>query len=177
MSIGAAIREKLRVRANFASKYCGVSEISTAGLLTIDHVLPKSQGGKDSLANLVYCCHSCNEFKGAYYPKSSVQLPLWNPRIESSETHFLELIDGRIHSLTDIGEFTIRRLRLNRLQLIAYRLKMRQEQTEKRAMLFQSEIIDMLKRLLDNELILMEDRMLLMSRLMRVLDTLEKEGS
>lgn len=42
--------------------YCG----GTAG--TIDHVLPRSRGGKDSWENLVACCLSCNNLKGDRTP-------------------------------------------------------------------------------------------------------------
>lgn len=31
---------------------------------TVDHVIPISKGGKDSLENLVCCCHRCNRLKG-----------------------------------------------------------------------------------------------------------------
>ncbi|MEE7442657.1 HNH endonuclease [Methylobacterium oryzae] len=31
---------------------------------TIDHVIPKSQGGNSYPANLVLCCHTCNQEKG-----------------------------------------------------------------------------------------------------------------
>jgi 5-methylcytosine-specific restriction endonuclease McrA len=42
--------------------YCG----NSAG--TIDHVLPRSRGGKDSWENLVACCLSCNNLKGDRTP-------------------------------------------------------------------------------------------------------------
>ncbi len=32
-------------------------------LMTIDHILPKSKGGKDTLENLQPMCHSCNAQK------------------------------------------------------------------------------------------------------------------
>jgi 5-methylcytosine-specific restriction endonuclease McrA len=32
---------------------------------TIDHLIPKSQGGSDNLDNLVLACHECNIGKGA----------------------------------------------------------------------------------------------------------------
>lgn len=31
--------------------------------LTIDHIVPKSKGGKDSWTNLVTCCKNCNSLK------------------------------------------------------------------------------------------------------------------
>ncbi|WP_442938034.1 HNH endonuclease [Nostoc sp.] len=40
--------------------------------LTIDHLLPKSRGGSDSLENLRFSCFSCNNSRGnSLYPPSS----------------------------------------------------------------------------------------------------------
>ncbi len=49
-------------RDNHRCAYCG----STAN--TIDHVLPRSRGGKDSWENLVACCLRCNNIKGDRTP-------------------------------------------------------------------------------------------------------------
>lgn len=40
--------------------YCGDDNVNR---LTIDHVFPKSQGGKDVLSNLTISCKKCNEAK------------------------------------------------------------------------------------------------------------------
>ena len=40
-------------------QYCG-----SAKQLTIDHVIPRSKGGKTSWTNLVTACNRCNVFKG-----------------------------------------------------------------------------------------------------------------
>ncbi len=40
---------------------CGYCERSAS---TIDHVVPKSRGGKDTWDNMVACCLSCNNEKG-----------------------------------------------------------------------------------------------------------------
>ena len=42
--------------------YCG------AAAATIDHVLPRSRGGKDTWENLVACCLRCNNLKGDRTP-------------------------------------------------------------------------------------------------------------
>lgn len=33
---------------------------------TIDHQIPTSRGGRDSIENIVACCKKCNEMKGDY---------------------------------------------------------------------------------------------------------------
>ena len=50
-------------RDNHRCAYCG----STAN--TIDHVLPRSRGGKDSWENLVACCLRCNNVKSDRTPQ------------------------------------------------------------------------------------------------------------
>jgi 5-methylcytosine-specific restriction endonuclease McrA len=38
---------------------------------TMDHVLPKSRGGKDTWSNLVLCCEPCNAKKGSRTPSEA----------------------------------------------------------------------------------------------------------
>jgi len=54
--------------------------------LTIDHVLPRSQGGKSVWDNVVCCCVSCNRKKGGRTPvqarmklKTVPKKPAWDP--------------------------------------------------------------------------------------------------
>lgn len=32
--------------------------------MTVDHLIPKSQGGEDTKENLVICCRNCNRLRG-----------------------------------------------------------------------------------------------------------------
>jgi 5-methylcytosine-specific restriction endonuclease McrA len=48
-------------RDNYTCQYCG----DTDSLLTIDHIIPKSRGGKTSWANIVVACKACNLKKGS----------------------------------------------------------------------------------------------------------------
>ena len=43
--------------------YCGIH--ASKAKMQIDHVVPKSKGGTDSLNNLVLSCHECNQVKGS----------------------------------------------------------------------------------------------------------------
>jgi 5-methylcytosine-specific restriction endonuclease McrA len=49
-------------RDNSRCGYCGASAS------TIDHITPRSRGGKDSWENLVACCLKCNNLKGNRTP-------------------------------------------------------------------------------------------------------------
>jgi 5-methylcytosine-specific restriction endonuclease McrA len=52
-------------------QYCG----TTNGKITIDHIIPKSRGGKESWENLTTACFSCNNVKGNRTP-SEAKMPL-----------------------------------------------------------------------------------------------------
>lgn len=121
MAITAETRLFVRQRAHFACEYCGVSELQAGGELTIDHYRSLSKGGDDHPDNLVYCCARCNQHKGEYWPELPDDLPLWNPRRELPSHHFHAIADGSLVPQTDIGAFTLRRLNLNRPQLVARR--------------------------------------------------------
>jgi hypothetical protein len=132
MTITQAIKEQVRQRANFACEFCGVTESDAGGELTIDHFQPGSRGGSDTSENLVYCCVRCNQYKHDYWPAQPDDPALWHPRREPAALHFLEMDDGKLQPLTATGAFTVRRLRLNRAPLIAYRLRKRRHVEEAR---------------------------------------------
>lgn len=129
MSITLEIRQLVRERASYACEFCGVTEMDVGGELTIDHFQPQSKGGLDDLDNLVYACPRCNQYKQNYWPEEIAALELWNPRLNQAAQHFIELEDGLLAPLTRTGEFTIKRLRLNRSPLVLYR-KRRQQHRE-----------------------------------------------
>ena len=57
-------RKRLYRRDGNQCVYC-----SSKKNLTIDHVIPKSRGGKNTWANLVTCCNPCNIKKGNRTPE------------------------------------------------------------------------------------------------------------
>ena len=65
-------------------QYCG--ERFPRSELTIDHVTPRSLGGKSVWENVVCCCMDCNRKKGGRTPEEArmrltnkPKRPLWNP--------------------------------------------------------------------------------------------------
>lgn len=50
-------------------QYCGSQE--KIHILTIDHVMPKAQGGKNCWENCVTCCFSCNNRKANRTPRQA----------------------------------------------------------------------------------------------------------
>jgi len=59
-------RQRLFKRDNFQCAYCGSKKN-----LTIDHILPKSRGGKNTWMNLITCCSGCNRLKDNRTPEES----------------------------------------------------------------------------------------------------------
>jgi 5-methylcytosine-specific restriction endonuclease McrA len=55
-------KKNIMVRDDFACVYCGRDNAEAH--LTIDHVLPKSKGGKSTWENCVTSCKPCNARKG-----------------------------------------------------------------------------------------------------------------
>lgn len=55
--------------------YCGKAAT------TIDHVLPRSRGGRDTWENLVACCLKCNNLKGDQTPSEMGWRMLFTARI------------------------------------------------------------------------------------------------
>jgi 5-methylcytosine-specific restriction endonuclease McrA len=53
-------KENIFKRDKYCCQYCGTSKQP----LTIDHVVPKNKGGKDTWSNLVTACQRCNNLKG-----------------------------------------------------------------------------------------------------------------
>jgi len=55
----------------------------SAHATTVDHVLPRSRGGKDTWENLVACCVGCNNMKGNRTPEEkgwSLRVRAYAPR-------------------------------------------------------------------------------------------------
>jgi hypothetical protein len=147
MTIPPDIVDQVRRRADFACEYCGVTETDSGGRLSVDHFKPRAHGGADTLDNLLYCCHRCNLYKADYWPLQPHAPALWNPRQEARRAHLLGLADGTLYPTTPTGSFTLKRLRLNRPPLVAYRLQ-RQSQVEEHELLQRyREVIGTLERL------------------------------
>ena len=77
-------RQNLFLRDDFTCQYCG--KRTTAKLLSIDHVQPRSRGGKTDWENCVLACVGCNARKADRTPKEaglrlrrSPERPRWTP--------------------------------------------------------------------------------------------------
>ena len=80
-------RENVYIRDLFMCQYCCVK--FAAKDLTIDHVVPASQGGPKNWTNVVTACRACNQRKANRTPEKAkmplfkpVKAPAWLPVLE-----------------------------------------------------------------------------------------------
>ena len=85
-------RRNIHARDRGRCHYCG--ERFPTSQLTLDHVVPRSQGGEDRWDNLVSACTSCNSRKGGRTPQGANMRLLRRPVRPSSNP----LIAIRMHT-------------------------------------------------------------------------------
>ncbi len=83
-------RKNVLRRDGTRCQYCGTRE-----QLTVDHVLPKSRGGKDVWKNLVAACIRCNNRKGNRTPEEAEMLLRRQP-FRPSHVMFIRDYVGRL---------------------------------------------------------------------------------
>lgn len=66
-------------RDGFACQYCGAQP--GVGLLTLDHVLPRAQGGRTEWTNIVTACTACNAAKADRTP-TQARMALKRPPVK-----------------------------------------------------------------------------------------------
>jgi 5-methylcytosine-specific restriction endonuclease McrA len=89
-------RRNVLARDRFACAYCG----SRAKPITMDHVIPRSRGGKNDFDNCVACCRACNTKKGARLPREAgmaLRHRPWQPTI--AEFIRIRLRDSGVYGL------------------------------------------------------------------------------
>jgi hypothetical protein len=121
-----SIQQQVRQRALELCEYCHASEKWQYVLFTVDHVIPLSKDGKNTIDNLALACFHCNRRKSnnitGIDPDSGNQVELFNPRESLWNEHFIWSVDGLIIiGLTPIGKATIVTLDLNRERIINIR--------------------------------------------------------
>ncbi len=67
------LRTKIFIRDHYRCQYCGLRGSPTE--LSIDHILPRSRGGRTSPDNLCVACKPCNSRKGDRLP-AEARMPL-----------------------------------------------------------------------------------------------------
>jgi 5-methylcytosine-specific restriction endonuclease McrA len=90
-------RRNIYARDSNKCQYCGRKFPTTE--LSLDHVVPKSQGGKASWDNIVCCCVKCNVRKGGRTPDQAKMHLITKPiKPKRSPVINIRLADERYHS-------------------------------------------------------------------------------
>jgi 5-methylcytosine-specific restriction endonuclease McrA len=72
-SQGGGMRTKILMRDRYRCQYCGGK--GTGAELTLDHIVPRSRGGRTHPENLCASCKRCNQRKGDRTPDEA-RMPL-----------------------------------------------------------------------------------------------------
>ena len=83
-------RRNIFKRDDHRCQYCGSTQD-----LTIDHMLPRSRGGRDSWENLVTACTKCNTRKGSRTPDEA-KMPLKRKPYRPNHITFMRQIMGTV---------------------------------------------------------------------------------
>lgn len=70
-------RNSVMLRDGHRCGYCG--RVASRHRMTIDHVVPRSQGGAHSWSNLITACQFCNQRKGSHRPDQANMKLQWQP--------------------------------------------------------------------------------------------------
>jgi len=85
-------RKNILKRDGYRCQYCGTK----VGPMTVDHVIPRKMGGKDTWENLVCACTKCNAKKGDHSLREAKLELIRAPR----KPHFFYLI----HNIVNIPD-------------------------------------------------------------------------
>ncbi|RMG55417.1 MAG: HNH endonuclease [Bacteroidetes bacterium] len=114
-----AIRQKIIDRAVGCCEYCHSQARFATYTFSVEHIVPLSKGGTDTIDNLALACQGCNSHKytktEAIDPLSQLKVPLFHPRKDRWSTHFTWSTDfSEVLGLTPTGRATCASLQLNR---------------------------------------------------------------
>jgi len=124
--LASELRIRLHEADNRHCAYCFTYENNSGFPMTIDHIIPRSQGGETVFANLCFACRTCNEFKGnqtqAKDPLTGKNTVIFNPRQHDWNEHFEWDESGAyISGLTEIGRATVNALKMNNPVVVSVR--------------------------------------------------------
>ncbi|MCC5915089.1 MAG: HNH endonuclease [Balneolaceae bacterium] len=86
----ALTRKNIMKRDRHTCQYCGIKSD-----LTLDHIQPKSRGGRDSWENLTTACNKCNVKKGSRTPDEA-KMPLRSKPYKPIHITFFQNIMGGV---------------------------------------------------------------------------------
>ncbi|MBI1314348.1 HNH endonuclease [bacterium] len=109
MAVSPSSKALVRDRAQGLCEYCHASEDWQFVAHTMDHIVPQSAGGADTIENLALACFNCNTRRQARTEcvVDGNLVPLFNPRTDRWNDHFAWSHDAlSIVALTEVGRGT-----------------------------------------------------------------------
>ncbi len=123
--IPEALRREVAIRAGYRCEYCRRPEVDSFIRYQSDHIISRKHGGRTELSNLAHTCPICNNAKGSdlatILDDEEKLIRLFHPRKDNWFDHF-EVHEGEILHKTEIGEATIKLLKLNDIDRILERV-------------------------------------------------------
>ena len=116
MSVPEELSRAVRARAQGRCQYCLMHESLQGATFHIEHVIPKSKGGRSDIKNLALACPGCNLSKSnrttAIDPASGKSVLMFHPASQSWPEHF-RCHGHQIEGLTPVGRASVEALNLN----------------------------------------------------------------
>lgn len=124
--VTAQQKKAVAERAGGCCEYCRSQARFAMQSFSIEHIVPRSLGGKTTLDNMALSCQGCNNYKynkvEAEDPISGEIVKLYHPRRQEWNEHFVWRDDySSIIGVTPIGRATVAALKLNRECLVNLR--------------------------------------------------------
>jgi len=117
-------RQAVLARARGRCEYCHTPDGFVPGSFAVEHIVPRSKGGRTRLDNLALSCPACNGHKynkieGAD-PLNRTLVPLFNPRKQRWTEHFVWSDDFTLLvGLTPTGgRATVATLQMNQQKMV-----------------------------------------------------------
>jgi HNH endonuclease len=111
------LRQKIVEQAGDRCGYCLGEQRYIFAPLEINHLLPTGKGGTDDEENLWLACRFCNSHKGmqtqGFDEITKKKLPLFNPRKQNWNRHFIIENSIEIVGKTSVGRATVYALQMN----------------------------------------------------------------
>jgi hypothetical protein len=122
------LKNLVKSTAKFAYEYCLLPDQAAYFSFHFDHIISRKHGGLTVANNLAYACPLCNLNKGSdiatFLDSLDVPVRFYNPRKDNWHQHFQVEESGLILPKTQIGEATIKILKLNHVDAVIERKEM-----------------------------------------------------
>jgi HNH endonuclease len=121
---GADVNTRVADRAQGRCEYCRMHQSLQGATFHVEHIIPRSAGGSDSLDNFALACPGCNLKKSnrvsAVDPETGQSVPFFHPRQDQWSEHF-DWAGQHVVPKTAVGRATLAALDLNHPRRILVR--------------------------------------------------------